>query len=142
MSALEGYDTASELNRKTFETLEWLLSGVDRGRITEEQFSVAIDALFMTVSGLVEGSFIEIVTEAQEQCSKCNFQLKRMFHHPDEAEIIKLTWTPGDSHVSTLKLVLGQAASGKVTELEDSRAAMKVFRTTGKILEKKGWIEL
>jgi hypothetical protein len=59
-----------ELSRKVHETLEWLLVGVERGRITKEQCSFGLDTLFMAVSGLVDKDFIKIITEAQAMCEE------------------------------------------------------------------------
>lgn len=137
-----GYELREELNRKTFETLDWLVLGVDCGRITQDQFSVAIDAMFMALSGLVESPFVEIVTEAQKQCSDGKFKVKRLFHHPDSAEIVRLSWAPGESAIYAMKLVMGQAVGGKQTELNNSKAAFAAFGRMSDALAEKGWIEL
>lgn len=63
---LSDYELRSELNRKTFETLDWLIRAVTRGDLTREQFSTGIDTLFMAVNGLVDKEFVHILTEAAE----------------------------------------------------------------------------
>lgn len=49
----EGYDLGQELRRKSFEALQYLISRVHSGVLTEEQFNTGVDTLFMAVSGLV-----------------------------------------------------------------------------------------
>ena len=142
MAAMEGYELRPELNRKTFDTLNWLLSSVDRGNITEDQFLVAVDALFMALSGLVDNDFIHVITEAQGQCNKGKLQLKRLFHHADKDEIIRFSWTPGDSMVHTTMLTMGLATGVKSTEFDSPKDAFTMFNGAGRALEKRGWIEL
>lgn len=137
-----GYELRSELTRKTFETLDWLVAGVNNGRITEGQFSVAIDALFMALSGLVESPFIEIVTEAQNQCHVGQRRVKRHFHHKDKAEIASITRVPGESTINVFKRVMGQATSGRAFEFDTSKEALERVNKTADELIEKGWIEL
>lgn len=56
-----------ELDRKVFETLEYLIIRRKRGQISQEYFEGGIDCLFMAVNGLVRKEFIEIITIAQEE---------------------------------------------------------------------------
>lgn len=142
MTAAEGYDLRSELTRKTFETLDWLIAGVNNGRVTEGQFSVAIDALFMALSGLVESPFIEIVTEAQNQCYDSYRRVSRHFHHKDRAEIASIRRLPGEPAASLFKRVMGQSTAGKRFEFDTSKEALEWVNKTANGLIEKGWIEL
>ena len=59
----------AEVNRKAIETLEWLTNAAIKKQITQAEFSVGIDALFMAVSGLVsDKDFIVYITGAQKLC--------------------------------------------------------------------------
>ena len=59
----------AEVNRKAVETLEWLTDSVMKKKISQEQFSTGVDALFMAASGLVsDRDFIVYITEAQSLC--------------------------------------------------------------------------
>lgn len=49
-----------ELNRKVMDTMSWLITRVGNGYISEQQFSTAVDALFMAVSGLVDREFFDL----------------------------------------------------------------------------------
>lgn len=137
-----GYELREELDRKTFETLDWLVSGVNAGKVTEAEFSVAIDAIFMALSGLVDSPFIEIVTEAQKQCHAGYRRVERFFHHEDKAEIIKLSRLPGEPATSLFKLVMGQSTAGKRFEFDTSKEALEWVNKTANGLTEKGWIEL
>lgn len=60
-----------EINRKAIETIAWLTLAVTHGKITPEQFSTGIDALFMATSGLVtDKDYIIMITEAQSLIDK------------------------------------------------------------------------
>lgn len=55
-----------EVNRKALDTLAWLVTSVHHGKISADQFSTGVDALFMAVSGLVtDRDFIHLIGEAQ-----------------------------------------------------------------------------
>ena len=55
-----------ELTRKTFETLDWLCTSVESGHLTKAQAHTGITTLFMSVSGLVDDEFKELVTNASQ----------------------------------------------------------------------------
>ncbi len=60
-----------EVNRKAFDTIAWLTLAVTQGKITPEQFSTGIDALFMATSGLVtDRDYIIMISEAQSLIEK------------------------------------------------------------------------
>jgi hypothetical protein len=71
-----GYSVKDELDRKTTETIEWLLTGYDRGSLSAEQLSMGADVLFMTVSGLADKDFIHIITEIQMMIEKDKRELE------------------------------------------------------------------
>ena len=72
-----------ELDRKVFETIEYLVSAVRKGRMTQAQVSASLDTLFMAVSGLVGSDFIDIITEAQSYVGTDKSVVKRHFVLPD-----------------------------------------------------------
>lgn len=131
-----------ELNRKTFETIEWLFSGVEKGRLTEQEFSVAIDALFMAVSGLVGQEFLEMFSAADAECKGIKRVQKRHFHAPADDKIVTLSWVPGEARITTTERVSGIAVGGKVTDYDSAQFAAQLFKTVETSFEKKGWIEL
>ena len=56
-----------ELNRKTIETLEYLIQRRQLGHISESQISTGLDVLFMNVSGLVDDDFVNLITAADAE---------------------------------------------------------------------------
>lgn len=131
-----------ELNRKTFETMEWLFTGVEKGRLTEQEFSTGIDTLFMAVSGLVGNEFMDMFTAADHECKTVKRAQKRHFHAPDSDKIITLSWTPGEAKIVMTERITGMVIGGKVTEYDSAAYAAKLFRTVGENFARKGWIEL
>ena len=131
-----------ELDRKVMATLEWLITGYAKGRLTEHQVSTGMDALFMAVSGLVDNDFIQIITEAQNECATASPVLKRHFHATSSDETLTFCWSPGADKVSRIQRICGQVASSKTTEYDSAEDAARVFRTVHTVMEKKGWIEL
>jgi hypothetical protein len=137
---LNSYSVRDELNRKTFETLEWLFAAIENGKMTEDQFSVAIDALFMAVSGLVDSDFINIITNAQKTYAKHVW--KRTFVKPGHCDMVQFSLTVGEEKVITTKRQFGMAVGGSIREFDNSKDAFKWMLSIGEPIEKKGWSEI
>ena len=76
-----------EVNRKAIETLSYLTTAVHHGKITPDQFSTGIDALFMAVSGLVtDKDFIFLITEAQNIIDKEKQNGRNRLHSARESD--------------------------------------------------------
>ena len=129
-----------ELERKTFMTADWLARSLDSGRITEQQFSTGIDALFMAVSGLVGGGFIDLVTSMQSFCGDDKYVIRRHFRHPDQDEILTMAWTLGEDRIIITKRVRGAVTGGKVIGYASAKEAAEFFRNCERGLRK--WVEL
>jgi hypothetical protein len=115
-----------EIDRKAFETLEWLCYSVDQGRMTADQFSVGIDVLFMTVSGLLKKDFIDLITAAQEQCPKEPLVLKRVFAHKDDDRLVTAEWIVGQEDVAITFLKSGKRHD---KTLDSTKKAQEFFST-------------
>jgi hypothetical protein len=125
-----------EIDRKSFETLEWLTHSVSQGRITADQFSVGVDVLFMTASGLLKKDFIDLITAAQELCPKEPLILKRYF---SDGHALVVEWTVGTDRVSMGRVSTGAKA---VKGFDTSREAKEWFQAIGGTLESKGYKEI
>lgn len=99
MSALPSVQ--DELNRKAFQTMEWLTNAFDKAKISDAQLSTGIDALFMATSGLVDGEILALVTQASTLASSAPEQVRR--HFIMAGTIISLTWRVDDSMVTIVK---------------------------------------
>ena len=61
-------DPINELNRKTLEATQWLLSSMAEEKITEQEASIALHALWIATSGLVEQETMDNITNLTEAC--------------------------------------------------------------------------
>lgn len=131
-----------ELDRKTFETIEYLVGAVHKGRMTQAQVSASLDALFMAVSGLVDNDFINIITSAQEHFCGDKLVVKKHFYNPADGEILTLMWSPGQSKIMTCRRTDGLATGGGVKDYDSVADAADIFNGCSANFERKGWIEL
>lgn len=69
---------ADEINRKTVEALEWLVLAVEQDKITNAQFDAAVNAIWITSSGLVDRDVTELMSEAVSRKID-GFTRKRIF---------------------------------------------------------------
>ena len=99
MSALPSLQ--DELNRKAFQTMEWLTNAFDKAKISDAQFGTGIDALFMATSGLVDGEILTLVTQASTLASPVPEPVRR--HFILGGTIISLTWRVDDAMVAIVK---------------------------------------
>lgn len=131
-----------ELDRKVMDTLEWLVLGRQRGRLTELQFSAGIDTLFMAVSGLVGEEFIHMITEAQSLAGANKVVLKRHFKAPTGDKIMSFAWTPGEDSIYITDRVVGIPVGGAVKGYINAETAARMFNGVDGVMKEKGWIEL
>ncbi|PLC44504.1 hypothetical protein C0Q88_07440 [Ralstonia pickettii] len=129
-----------ELDRKTFETLEWLFGAVRRGNLTQDQFSTGVDTLFMAVSGLLGKDFIDLITAAQAECSNEAPVLKRVFVNGKKILVIK--WTVGSTRVTVGKRVNGLATGGHIKDFDSALDAKNTFEHLCHVVTSKGFEEI
>lgn len=72
-----------ELNRKTFEALEWLFVALDHAKITPHQFGTGIDAVFRATAGLVNADNMQLMTEADGSAPRALPVERRVFVRGD-----------------------------------------------------------
>lgn len=132
-----------ELERKTFETLDWLITSVAGGRMTEEQFSVGIDAVFKSVSGLVGKNFIELITASQEMIRNDvhNTHIER-FYLIRGNELVVVKWVVGTDKVRVTKWKNGKMVGTSVVTRDDPAEARVFMMGAVKRIEKEGFSEV
>lgn len=131
-----------ELDRKTFETIEYLVGAVHKGRMTQAQVSASLDTLFMAVSGLVDNDFIDIITAAQDVAGSDKSVVKRHFALPGSDIVQTVSWVPGTEKITSCRRESGMATGGTIKDYDSVAIAAKAFRVIGDAMEKKGWVEL
>ena len=129
-----------ELNRKTFEAVEWLLHSHARCAISDAQFSTGMDVLWMAVSGLVDDSFTAIATEASAITRGITNRLRRHFMHGPM--VVTVSWTPGEDRWEYRQYGGGADRHRGVKEAANPQAARELMtRFCQKLLE-SGYTEL
>lgn len=132
-----------ELDRKVFETLNWLVTGHTKGIMTADQLSMGADTLFMAVSGLVDKEFIQIITSTQEMLEGASATpVRRVFRSTGQDTTVIFTWKPG-SFCAAMQRYEGStltADTGK--EFPEREQARDYVLNIHVALTKKGFIEL
>jgi len=82
-----------ELNRKSFEALEWLAVDFDHGKLTRAQYAAGLEALFMTVAGLVDEEIFKLITEASKIAGTPPHTERRILVKNNT--VVLLTWHGG-----------------------------------------------
>ncbi|MFW6855293.1 hypothetical protein ACODYM_28800 [Burkholderia gladioli] len=133
-----------ELDRKSIETLEWLITSRDNGRISSQQLKTGLDALFMTVSGLTPEDFTTLVTEASMMLDRPASVVvqKAVFFDPDKLVHFRVLWSVDTSIVEVEKSSAGQPEVRKRTDCGTSRDAMGKFAATVSFFRSRSLVEL
>jgi hypothetical protein len=132
-----------ELDRKVFETLNWMITGHAKGILTADQFSMGMDTLFMAVNGLVDKDFVQIISTTQDMTrGNPAMPVRRVFRHKESDSTVIFTWKPG-SFSFTLTRYTGHMLTDEQEKPFDEREhARDYVLAVHKVLEKKGYIEL
>lgn len=128
-----------ELNRKTFDTIEWLFDSVRGGKLSHQQFSTGVDAVFMAVNGLVGDSILEIVTAADEIAGKKPAVERRAFAR--QGTVVVVSWEVG-AYEYTYKAIGAVARKVKTVECAAPLAACIGMSSLCNKLLTDGWEEL
>lgn len=125
-----------ELDRKTGDTLDWLIQRHKTGQISNEAMSVASDALFMAVSGLTHDQLVEVITSIGSYLPTSK-PAKQARIFTGAGGSMTVTWTPGED------CVWFYAPDGRKTckQCEDPAAARVLLSRTHEALEKRGYTE-
>ena len=137
MSALPSLQ--DELNRKAFQTMEWLSNASDKAKISEAQFSTGVDALFMATSGLVDAGILALVSQASQIAGKGSAEVKRHFIKGDT--IVTLCWVWDDAQVTVTKRQNGARQKQQVSADSPAQARGR-FNTMAQALLARGFEEL
>lgn len=132
-----------ELDRKVFETLNWMITGHTKGILTADQLSMGMDTLFMAVSGLVDKDFIQIISTTQDM-TKGNpaMPVRRVFRHTNTDTTLVFTWKPG-AFDFTMSRYDGHTLTEEQTKpFPEREQARDYVLAVHAALTKKGFIEL
>ena len=142
------YNLGEELYEKTFVTLRHLVSSVQAGKITEEQFSTGIDTLFMAVSGLVpeytgRPRFIDAITACHDEAKNCYPIIRRCFYNPIDKVFKVYTWQAGDDYIK-MRVIGANTPGLRKVECESPAAAQAKLQAIGNpaMLKKLNFVEV
>lgn len=121
-------DHAEELYRKTFETISHYLNAYRIGRVTEEQFATAIDALFMAVSGLVpelpgRPDFMQVISACKDEATAIYPVVKRVFFGKSTGNFKVFTWQAGDDFIRARMTSKGELLEERKVQCPDAATA-------------------
>ncbi|TSP14018.1 hypothetical protein [Cupriavidus campinensis] len=89
-----------EIERKSFEALDWLITSAALGKLSDAQFSTGLDTLFMAVNGLVRGqAFLDLMSAAQSEADAGSVNERRVFMRKD-GQVVVLAWEVGSMRVT------------------------------------------
>ena len=128
-----------ELDRKAFQTMEWLTNACDKAKISEAQFSTGVDALFMATSGLVDSDILTLVSQATEIAGKATTGVRR--HFVKDGTIVTLAWAWDDAQVTVTKRQNGARQKQQVSADSPAQARGR-FNTMAQALLARGFEEL
>lgn len=129
-----------EINRKAFNTIEWLFAAQQCGDIDSRQFNTGVDALFMATSGLVDDEMLTLINSAGELSDTSAPLTKRHFYKA--GSLISLRFDQGeDSYSVTTRLPNGESTEKRVLELDGNKAREKIARL-GILIVMKGYVEI
>lgn len=129
-----------ELTRKTFEELENLIQRRESGKITNLEYRASINTLFAICSGLVDGDFFEMISEAaKETVEDHSFYERRLFQKDDKMAIVS---RPVKTESFTLLVFNCNIANEKGFIGESKDDIDEKMETISSRLEKLGFEEL
>lgn len=126
-----------ELERKTGDALDWLISRYKQGQMSAEACSAAADAIFMAVSGLVGGQLMEVVTAMGSWLpSNKKEKLARIFSK--DGRLLMVTWKTGETHLTFFN------PDGAISKRDNESVgqACAMFAMLEKVLGKAGYVEV
>ena len=132
--------TAEELERKTIETIDWLVKRRQDGFASDEQLTLAAEALWKATSGLFPpaSGMADIMTELMNLTTPEAKQLRRSLCD-DSGNIITFAWKIGYSQFAVMKRQMGTLVGGTSRTLPDAAQAKLVMDNMIKGLIDKGW---
>lgn len=129
-----------ELDRKSFKTVEWLYSSLERGRITPAQFSTGLDALFMAVSGITDDGVVELITAGTGAASKEVARLRRVFIKGEV--MVALTWVVAGEDLEVAQFRAGARIGDERKPMGSPVAAREALNTAAFRLLSAGYDEV
>lgn len=98
MTAPDVPDIRDEFERKTLETVQWLLALRQSGQMTASELRIAVQTIFSMISGLASKETMELL-ELVEVDTTAKTTLRSVLTHDQSPVIYVFTWTVGDDFI-------------------------------------------
>lgn len=117
--------TKEDLERKSLETLEWLIDRATTGQITTGELRIALQTVFNLTSGLVGQHVYEVIEMAKPDQVQATV-LRRVFTRNDSPRIFVVSWEIGADffHVTGQSLLGDKRMATQKYACPDSRTAL------------------
>lgn len=129
-----------EINRKAFETMDWLVGSLVGGRMSARQFSTGVDALFMGVAGLVGRDIMEMMSMATYRADS-SAQAEKVFLVKGDA-VMRLMWMVGEREVWQEVFRNASSIASKSHIFADSAAARDGLQKLTERMVSAGYVAL
>ncbi|MDT4853402.1 hypothetical protein FQZ97_876670 [compost metagenome] len=131
-----------ELERKSFETLDWLIASAGLGKLSEAQFSTGLDTLFMAVNGLVRSQeFIEVMSAAQKEIDVAPAVRERRVFIGEKGTLV-LSWLVGSLEVKRQIYVEGRLYRDGATAYDSYAEAKAGLAAAAQLVASSGFMEI
>jgi hypothetical protein len=141
MSGVTTHPTLKEeLDRKAFETVEWLFTALDRGKLTPAQFSTGIDTLFMAVNGLVAENVTDLITAADEDARGEIACVRYTLLKDNKA--VSIVWRVGEDDIEVVGYSNGVESTRQTKTLPGPKEARAAMQRAAETLIANGYIQL
>lgn len=132
--------TREELDRKTYETLEWLIERREQGQISDDQFHTGVDATFNTVSGLVSEDIFRLVSEASTIVARRSTIHKKVFVMSGFTSVVN--WKANTTTILHVICKNGEQVREMPKTYASAMETKSAFENSSKDYLKNGWTEL
>lgn len=135
-----------ELGRKTFATIEELITKKENGSITNAEYKIGIETIFNIASGLLDKEFFEIISQAAKEYEQdYSFCRNRIFSNAGKIVAIHRLKDKSRYTYSVIAADLTKAnhIEGEIDGITDTERATEL--KIGKLiqgLKKQGYLEL
>jgi hypothetical protein len=129
-----------ELARKTYEALAFLCTGLEHGKLTEDQFSTGMDVVFLVTAGLVPSDVIDAVTESQTALAGHKTVEKRSFVKGDS--IMTFEREAGSTAVKVNNWLAGIHYDFTTRDFPSSKEAAKFLSEVAGKMKLRGFSEI
>lgn len=133
-----------QVSEKAFETMEWLITSLHQAKLTEEQFSAGVNAVFMTLSGLMDDSLFHLVSECAKEIHSEHPTLRRIFINGKA--VMTARWKVASSDVVIVGSVIEDGVHREVKthtkSFDTAKEALDYFNNGVSAFTKVGYVEL